>query len=127
MTQDQAAVERLQSLGYSALQASFLWMVALHSGVFLRRQYLHFAGISSGKHATGFMDKLIATGHCRTFPLGGLLSIISTRRLFTGPSAIPTCAFVGPMDLITSGPSCCLSILLLEILRTRICPPSRKN
>ena len=43
MILDQAAVERLQSLGYSALQASFLWMVALHSGVFLRRQYLHFA------------------------------------------------------------------------------------
>jgi hypothetical protein len=75
MTQDQTAIERLQSLGYSALQAGFLWLVALHSGVFLRRQYLHFAGISSGKHATGFMGKLIANSHCRTFPLAGRIAV----------------------------------------------------
>ena len=75
MTAYQTAIENLQSLGYSALQASFLRLVGLHSGVFLRRQYLQFAGISSGKHATEFMNKLIARGHCRTFRLAGKVAV----------------------------------------------------
>ena len=50
-------------------------MVALHSGVFLRRQYLQFAGISSGKHATEFLKKLVESHHCRTFPLAGRIAV----------------------------------------------------
>ena len=69
------AIARIQALGYSALQASFLWLVSLHSGVFLRRQYLQFAGISSGKHATRFLSRLIENGHCLTFPLAGRISV----------------------------------------------------
>ena len=53
MTIDQTGIDKLRALGYSALQASFLWLVALHSGVFLRRQYLQFAGISSGAALAG--------------------------------------------------------------------------
>jgi hypothetical protein len=75
MTWDQAALERVQALGYSALQASFLWLVALHSGLFLRRQYLQFAGISSGKHATEFLKKLVESRHCRAFPLAGRIAV----------------------------------------------------
>jgi hypothetical protein len=75
MTSDQMAMNRLHALGYSALQASFLWLVALHSGVFLRRQYLQFAGISSGKNATRFLTRLTETGHCRAFPLAGRIAV----------------------------------------------------
>src|SRR5689334_22642693 len=75
MTWDQAALGKLQALGYSLLQASFLWLVALHSGVFLRRQYLQFAGIRSGKHATAFLAKLIEKSHCRVFPLAGRIGV----------------------------------------------------
>ena len=75
MTIDQTGINKLQALGYSALQASFLWLVALHSGVFLRRQYLQFAGISSGKHATEFLKKLVESRHCRTFPLAGRIAV----------------------------------------------------
>ena len=75
MTIDQTGIDKLRALGYSALQASFLWLVALHSGVFLRRQYLQFAGISSGKHATEFLKKLVESRHCRAFPLAGRIAV----------------------------------------------------
>ena len=75
MTIDQTEKDKLRALGYSASQASFLWLVALHSGVFLRRQYLKFAGISSGKHATEFLKKLVESRHCRTFPLAGRIAV----------------------------------------------------
>ena len=101
MTIDQTGINKLQALGYSALQAGFLWLVALHSGVFLRRQYLQFAGISSGKHATEFLKKLVESRHCRTFPLAGRIAFTKTcqpkstgqRRARPKPSAISWTSF----------------------------------
>ena len=75
MTIGETGKSKLQALGYSALQASFLRLVALHSGVFLRRQYLQFACISSGKHATEFLKKLVESRHCRTLPLNGRIAV----------------------------------------------------
>ena len=72
---DESTLQRLKQFGYTALQYAFIRLVALHSGVFLRRQYLQFAGISSGKHATSFLGKLIENGHCRTVPLAGKISV----------------------------------------------------
>jgi hypothetical protein len=75
MTTQQTGIANLRALGYSTMQASFLWLVALHSGVFLRRQYLQFAGISSGKHATEFLKKLVENHHARIFPLAGRIAV----------------------------------------------------
>ena len=72
---DESTLQRIKQFGYTALQFSFIRLVALHSGVFLRRQYLQFAGISSGKHATSFLGRLIENGHCRTVPLAGKISV----------------------------------------------------
>ena len=72
---DESTLQRIKQFGYTALQFGFIRLVALHSGVFLRRQYLQFAGISSGKHATSFLGRLIENGHCRTVPLAGKISV----------------------------------------------------
>jgi hypothetical protein len=34
--------ELLESVGYTEREAAFLYLVAVHSGYFLRRQYSHF-------------------------------------------------------------------------------------
>ena len=58
MTADQR-VAALEGLGFTARQARFLAVVALHSGYCLRRQYEAFAGIQYGKNVRHFLDGLV--------------------------------------------------------------------
>jgi hypothetical protein len=53
-------VEAVEALGFTARQATFLAIVALHSGYCLRRQYAAFAGVSYGKNVRDFLDALVA-------------------------------------------------------------------
>ena len=41
---DESTFQRIKQFGYTALQFRFIRLVAMHSGVFLRRQYLQYAG-----------------------------------------------------------------------------------
>src|ERR1700692_4373472 len=62
MTPEQQ-IQRIQTFGYSEPEAQFLRLVALHSGYFLRRQFLRSVERRNGKYAQDFFDKLIARGH----------------------------------------------------------------
>jgi hypothetical protein len=56
----EARVEAVEALGFTTRQATFLTIVALHSGYCLRRQYAAFAGVSYGKNVRDFLDSLVA-------------------------------------------------------------------
>jgi hypothetical protein len=59
-------IRTIQALGYSQPEAQFLRLVALHSGYFVRRQFLRYMGAQRGKRAQDFIDELIGRGHaCR--------------------------------------------------------------
>ena len=59
-------VRAIQDFGYSQAEARFLRLVALHSGYFVRRQFLRSADCDHGKRAQDFIDKLTARKHaCR--------------------------------------------------------------
>src|ERR1700680_3846264 len=59
-------VRTIQALGYSREEAQFLRLVALHSGYFVRRQFLRAAECRRGKRDQDFVDELLARGHaCR--------------------------------------------------------------
>jgi hypothetical protein len=59
-------IQAIQNLGYSQPEAQFLRLVALHSGYFVRRQFLRSTDSQRGKRAQDFIDELIARGHaCR--------------------------------------------------------------
>jgi hypothetical protein len=58
--EDIAAVE---TLGYTTTEAQFLYLVAVHSGYFLPRQFLAFSGAKWGKRSTNFLAKLEGHGH----------------------------------------------------------------
>jgi hypothetical protein len=58
-------IRAIQALGYSQLEAQFLRLVALHSGYFVRRQFLRFTESARGKRAQDFIDRLIARSHAR--------------------------------------------------------------
>jgi hypothetical protein len=47
------------ALGFTARQAEFLTLVALHSGYCLRRQYSSFCALSYGKNVRNFLDGLV--------------------------------------------------------------------
>lgn len=55
----------LQNFGYDADEAHFLCIAALHSGYFLRRQFLAFMRRSRGWRDSLLIHKLKANQHCR--------------------------------------------------------------
>ena len=59
-------VRTIQALGYSQQEAQFLRLVALHSGYFVRRQFLRATDGRRGKRDQDFIDELLGRGHaCR--------------------------------------------------------------
>lgn len=57
-------IHAIQSLGYGDAEARFLCLAALHSGYFVRRQFLAFVGAPKGWRDDAFTQKLIARKHC---------------------------------------------------------------
>jgi hypothetical protein len=53
----------LETLGYTAAEAGFLYLVATYSGYFLPRQFNAFAQTSRGERSHRFTDKLESRGH----------------------------------------------------------------
>src|ERR1051326_6978331 len=58
-------VDALQAFGYTEEEARFLYLVATHSGYFVARQFLAFAGVQWGKRTTLFWNKLRSPKHVR--------------------------------------------------------------
>jgi len=61
LPQDQ--VETIMSLGYTAIEARFLYIVATYAGYFTLRHFLSFSGAHRGKRSTSFAQKLLRHGH----------------------------------------------------------------
>jgi len=53
----------LKSLGYTERESAFLYIVATHSGYFLRRQFDYFIDRNKGSIAMRFLTKARAAGH----------------------------------------------------------------
>jgi hypothetical protein len=53
-------VERIKELGYTEVEARFLYIVAIHSGYFTLGQFRSF---TNGKRPTSFSQKLLKQGH----------------------------------------------------------------
>jgi len=65
MSVQEQAIAALQKFGYTERQAEFLLVAALHSGYFLRRQYLAFTGSDLGGTAQRLIDRLTANRHVK--------------------------------------------------------------
>ncbi len=59
----------LESLGYTEREAAFVYLVAAHSGYFLRRQFDYFIDRQKGAIAQSFLDKAQRIGHARSIDL----------------------------------------------------------
>jgi hypothetical protein len=70
MTLNYDPVPVLESVGYTEREAAFLYLVALHSGYFLRRQYGRFIQRERGAIAAQFLRKAAALGHLQTVACG---------------------------------------------------------
>ena len=55
----------LESLGYTQREAAFLYLVAVHSGYFLRRQFDYFIDRNRGGIVLRFLEKGRINGHIR--------------------------------------------------------------
>jgi hypothetical protein len=60
----------LQVAGYTEREAAFLYLAALHSGYFLRRQYLRFIERCRGALAAQFLRRASALGHIQSVACG---------------------------------------------------------
>jgi hypothetical protein len=56
-------IEALQALGYTEIEARFLYIVATHTGYFVPRQYRDFSGVKWGYRTNNFAGKLEGQGH----------------------------------------------------------------
>jgi hypothetical protein len=63
MNWPQDQIETIAALGYTEIEARFLYLVATHSGYFTLRHFLAFAGAHRGKRSTSFAQKLLRHGH----------------------------------------------------------------
>ena len=80
MTFDDQDIAAVQSLGYTADEARFLYLVAIHSGYFVPRQFLTFTGAKWGSRSHNFVSKLERRGHVtwREYdPIGGVYHLFS--------------------------------------------------
>jgi hypothetical protein len=56
-------VTAIQSLGYTADESRFLYIVATHSGYFVTRQFIAFTGDNGSRRPRNFTEKLESRGH----------------------------------------------------------------
>lgn len=70
MKQDYDPIASLESIGYVEREASFLYLVAMHSGYFLRRQYHRFAGRLGGTLVAQLLRKATQHRHIRVIECG---------------------------------------------------------
>lgn len=56
-------IPAIEALGYTPREAAFLYLVAAHSGYFLRRQFDYFIDRMKGAIAKNFLTKAQAAGH----------------------------------------------------------------
>lgn len=63
-------IQSLEAIGYVQREASFLYLVAVHSGYFLRRQFHSFTQRAGGKMATRFLAKASRHGHIQVIECG---------------------------------------------------------
>jgi hypothetical protein len=70
MTLDYDPIPVLESVGYTEREAAFLYLVALHSGFFLRRQYVRFIRRERGAIAEQLLRKATALGHLQSVACG---------------------------------------------------------
>ena len=70
MSLDYDPVSVLETVGYTEREATFLYLVAVHSGYFLRRQYDRFIQRGRGAIAAQLLRKAFARGHLQTIVCG---------------------------------------------------------
>lgn len=58
-------IEALTQLGYVEREAEFLYIVAVHSGFFVQRQFIQYAGVAGRGPITDFLRKAIQSKHVR--------------------------------------------------------------
>ena len=77
-------LNNLVRLGYTSEEASFLYLVAIHSGYFTHRQFLEFSGTKPGKHSQKFLAKLLSQKHAgyHSYQSGGRIYHVFSRTVF---------------------------------------------
>ncbi len=61
-------IDNLTGCGYSEREATFLYIVAVHSGYFLRRQFNQFVSRERGAIATYFLRRATELNHITELP-----------------------------------------------------------
>jgi hypothetical protein len=85
------AIDNLTGCGYPEREAAFLYIVAVHSGYFLRRQFNQFVARERGAIATRFLRRAAELGHVTEMPC-------AENRIIYHLSGKQVYGMVGPRD-----------------------------
>jgi hypothetical protein len=80
MTFNDQDIAAIQTLGYTLDEARFLYLVAVHSGYFVPRQFLTFSGSKRGQRSNNLVTKLESRGHAtwrEYYRTGGVYHLFS--------------------------------------------------
>jgi hypothetical protein len=82
MTDD--PITAFESLGYTKREAAFLYLVGVHSGYFLRRQFDYFIDRFKGAVAANFLARACAAGHVTpiAYPQGWRVYHLCSRTIY---------------------------------------------
>lgn len=80
MLNTEERITRLRSLGYAEREAAFLVSAALHSGLFVMRQFAGHAGLKPGAATDQFIAKATGLRHVRSFPTRNRTLIYQIRK-----------------------------------------------
>jgi len=77
-------IEALTAFGYTVSEARFLYIVALHSGYFMARQFLASVNAKRGYRTHSLAQKLITQGHAtmREYRRNGCIYHLYSRKLY---------------------------------------------
>jgi hypothetical protein len=77
-------IDAVRAFGYTEQESRFVCLVATHSGYFIARQFLGFAGVCWGKRTTRFWQKLKASRHAHIyrFAQGGTVYHLFSQALY---------------------------------------------
>jgi hypothetical protein len=84
------AIDSVAGFGYSKREAAFLYLVAVHSGYFLRRQFNQFVARERGAIATHFLKRAASLNHVTAMPCaeGRLIYHLADSKLY-GLAGLP--------------------------------------
>ena len=130
---DYDPIPMLENAGYTEQEAAFLYLVAVHSGHFLRRQFSRFVQRDRGGLADKFIQKALRLDHLRVIECGQARHVyhMTSRPMYWSRPGRAVSSFAGTGSRypakVTTGPSSRASLAITKFIDGEPMNPATKR